>query len=351
MKVALPPLNLSYLLPLFEKEDGFMKMIPVVLALVLIVSMQLSTSAESVYVKTGSIGKQILPEPTSLTTTSSSSPAYRPLEQIVGEKVIFLPKPLSLRHFGYQSFSGGSGQFGQPTYDEAVGRIGVVTKVSPNSYSGKITVQMEDNGNIYLGNGSDSVDGIALVSEIDYARKTYIGKTLWCKGTWLETYDENKEKKFDENKAITIEDLKKEDLKKANIKKYSPVKVTDVVAGWYSMSPVRFILRSSNGQEGYVDVSISGTNASDILRNTFSFGKSFLLEDPRKKYRWNQKVWAAIEKEKVFIGMTADQAKMSWGEPKEINKTITGKKRHEQWVYSSSSYLYFDNGVLTAIQN
>ena len=49
--------------------------------------------------------------------------------------------------------------------------------------------------------------------------------------------------------------------------------------------------------------------------------------------------------------MTAEQARMSWGKPKEINKTITGNVKHEQWVYGSGSYLYFDNGILRSIQN
>ena len=52
---------------------------------------------------------------------------------------------------------------------------------------------------------------------------------------------------------------------------------------------------------------------------------------------------------KVKIGMTREMCKLSWGEPKSINKTITSGMKSEQWVYSNN-YLYFDNGILTAIQ-
>jgi hypothetical protein len=53
----------------------------------------------------------------------------------------------------------------------------------------------------------------------------------------------------------------------------------------------------------------------------------------------------------VRIGMSKKQVlNSSWGEPSDINRTITKAGTREQWVYDGS-YLYFDNGVLTAIQD
>lgn len=51
----------------------------------------------------------------------------------------------------------------------------------------------------------------------------------------------------------------------------------------------------------------------------------------------------------VKIGMTKEMCKLSWGEPKDINSTISSGKKSEQWVYDEN-YLYFDNGFLTTIQ-
>lgn len=51
----------------------------------------------------------------------------------------------------------------------------------------------------------------------------------------------------------------------------------------------------------------------------------------------------------AVIGMTKEMCRLAWGEPKSINETITSGKKTEQWVYSEN-YLYFDNGILTAIQ-
>lgn len=51
------------------------------------------------------------------------------------------------------------------------------------------------------------------------------------------------------------------------------------------------------------------------------------------------------------IGMTAEEVRDStWGEPKKINKSTTQYGVSEQWVYSSSKYIYFDDGVVTAIR-
>ncbi len=51
------------------------------------------------------------------------------------------------------------------------------------------------------------------------------------------------------------------------------------------------------------------------------------------------------------IGLTAAQARTScWGEPEYINRTQTASHVREQWVYPGVGYLYFDNGILTTIQ-
>lgn len=54
----------------------------------------------------------------------------------------------------------------------------------------------------------------------------------------------------------------------------------------------------------------------------------------------------------VYIGMTKQQVLASnWGRPSDVNRTTGSFGTHEQWVYGGSNYLYFENGVLTAIQN
>jgi hypothetical protein len=60
---------------------------------------------------------------------------------------------------------------------------------------------------------------------------------------------------------------------------------------------------------------------------------------------------AALKSEGASIGMSPDQVlASSWGKPRKINTTTTAQGERQQWVYSGG-YLYFTNGVLTAIQN
>lgn len=56
------------------------------------------------------------------------------------------------------------------------------------------------------------------------------------------------------------------------------------------------------------------------------------------------------------LGMTAAQAeKSTWGYPDKTNRTTGVYGVKEQWVYyvrpGLSKYLYFDNGILTTIQD
>jgi len=56
--------------------------------------------------------------------------------------------------------------------------------------------------------------------------------------------------------------------------------------------------------------------------------------------------------ERVRIGMTPDEVRAAWGRPRDINRSTYSFGVHEQWVYGEwgSSYVYFENGVVTATQ-
>ncbi|MEO5660816.1 MAG: hypothetical protein ABIQ90_13630 [Polaromonas sp.] len=62
---------------------------------------------------------------------------------------------------------------------------------------------------------------------------------------------------------------------------------------------------------------------------------------------------AEKRKKGVYIGMTMqDVLDSSWGRPEQVNRTTTRYSEREQWVYGGHhSYLYFEDGKLTSIQN
>ena len=72
----------------------------------------------------------------------------------------------------------------------------------------------------------------------------------------------------------------------------------------------------------------------------------------KKKYitLYGQNFGTLVAEKKVAIGMSKEMVVSSWGKPNDINRTITAKSTSEQWVFTNS-YLYFENGVLTTIQD
>ena len=59
---------------------------------------------------------------------------------------------------------------------------------------------------------------------------------------------------------------------------------------------------------------------------------------------------ARRKREGVTVGMTQqDVLASSWGRPQHVNKTTYSTHTREQWVYNGE-YLYFEDGILTAIQ-
>lgn len=68
--------------------------------------------------------------------------------------------------------------------------------------------------------------------------------------------------------------------------------------------------------------------------------------------RQEQERKAKAKSEGVRIGMTKQQVlDSSWGKPQRVNTTKSAYGVHEQWVYGGHNYLYFEDGILTTIQN
>lgn len=59
-----------------------------------------------------------------------------------------------------------------------------------------------------------------------------------------------------------------------------------------------------------------------------------------------------VEIKEPSLGMTKNEVRNStWGEPEDINKTTTAYGTREQWCYSGYKYIYFEDGIVTSIQD
>ncbi|HEV7485742.1 MAG TPA: hypothetical protein VGQ65_08665 [Thermoanaerobaculia bacterium] len=280
------------------------------------------TAQQNPYLGKGSIGK------VEKKHEDSFGPGTLAIENWVGERFILLPQPSKLREYGYQLF--------EPHLDYAswAGKILTVTAVEKDTLP-RVHFKTDDGVEVLSTAYSDTIDGIAPIRDLDYARQRWLGKSLWLRRPEIATYDEDS----DQYGSIRLG-------------RTAHVKVKSIVAGWYDHEPVRFILFADDGREGFVDLQLSGTNVSAVLRNATSFQEYFSETDPRLTHRdWPPRVWKAIADEKIFIGMSTAQLRMSWGDPSAVNRTSTKGTSSEQWVYGTGNYVYVRNGVVTTIQN
>ncbi|WP_151839201.1 DUF4124 domain-containing protein [Acinetobacter ursingii] len=105
------------------------------------------------------------------------------------------------------------------------------------------------------------------------------------------------------------------------------------------------------------------TSTGQVFQDKPCAGSKELANKVRKAQSEEQSRKAAYERQQAEydsrleprIGMTSNQAERSkWGYPDTVNKTTTARGAHEQWVYRGaykSKYLYFENGLLTSIQD
>jgi hypothetical protein len=246
---------------------------------------------------------------------------FVPITTWEGQRFIFLPGPKAAENGTYDDFSG------KIVRKQYQGRVAKVISVSDFSGRVHLEFEMEDTHERLRARtvaNKESIKGIALIDDISNARSQWAGKTLWCVLPRLSTYDERN----DLVGSITV-------------KRYSPVKVVDVVPGWDEEKPARFLLETSDGKRGFLDLNLSGTNVFKEVRHLFQMEYYFLAEDPRKTYKWPADTWNMIGNSQIFPGMTAQQVKMSWGEPDKITRTAAG----ESWEYQAGT-LIFKKGVL-----
>lgn len=254
---------------------------------------------------------------------------FIPIEAWVGRGVVFLETNVSLQHYGYQLIQRQPGSFEGVPYSELVGKTGLVTSVSEDFITHNVEITLDDGRTYYAQAFNEGVDGLAFLRDILDAETYYEGETLW---------------------------IKEPNSEESKIKRFSQVQVLDVKPSQYSSSPVEFDVVDSSGVRDSYYVNMSGTNVGDILFNNARFGDTFYTINPRQSYDWSSQIWDALENSSVFTGMTSEQAVLGWGEPDDINTTTTAYGNSEQWVYEDfngipHSYLYFDDGVLSSIQN
>ena len=127
-------------------------------------------------------------------------------------------------------------------------------------------------------------------------------------------------------------------------KKFVPVVVSAVEPGNFdfpvkvSFSPVP--TEANRTYSVYMSVG-NGT------RSTRNFDTLFSLTDPHERYQSiTDDTWQAIIEGRIMPGMTRDEARLSLGSPKEVDRGHDYSSVYEKWTYDGGVYLIFRDNIL-----
>lgn len=277
---------------------------------------------------------------------SSNCNQPKTLDQLLGEKVVFVAETKRLQRYGYSSFHWPENRSASVPYDALVGKVGTVTEIQSRPKGAlnfrSVIIKLESSDQSVMTNAlNDRISDVTLLTDIEEGRKRWVGKTLWYKSKYLRPSS----------------DAEAAEWKK--VRKFQPVTVLNVMVGAGHAGAIDFVLQFKDGQEGLAGVNLSASNTDPAFLETLkklgkkecSFDAMFFTEDPRLTRKWPADIWSAIENGQVLVGMTVDQVVLAWGEPKTVNSHESGESYSSQWVYGERGYVYFDgSGKVTAIQ-
>lgn len=140
----------------------------------------------------------------------------------------------------------------------------------------------------------------------------------------------------------TYEDILSEEYTIVSVNDEIVIDLTDGID--FETDTVNRIFRIVDETGKPVSVQNSLNGYEEFISNEFKVFKEEKLE-LAIKYEEERE-----DSKTIRIGMDSNEVTERWGEPLDINQTITQYSTNEQWVYSGNRYLYFEDGILTAIQ-
>ena len=125
-----------------------------------------------------------------------------------------------------------------------------------------------------------------------------------------------------------------------------------------------FIHCKYNGFEGYAMKSRVSQVDLEGVKEYFDYVEKIkrearfnaLKEESEKRLKYLIEKFGEQEGRRVFdksiwIGMTESMLMESWGQPKDVNTTVTKYSTSKQFVYGNGRYVYVVNGIVDSWQN
>lgn len=276
-------------------------------------------------------------------TVSTSSPTSNILfvKDWVGKEFIILEKQNMFKHFGYEltlsetmpDTALETGAQHRLRCDKFCGRTLTVLSVQPQD--SEWIVQFTDSLGIKIigKTHKEAINEAALKSDLESAKKRWLGRAVYSKKGVISTLLEDKTG-FGSLK-VRIQD---------------PLKVYDVIWGITPLpvNPIWLMVKTSEGKQGFLAVRYSWSNTmSDVITSKNPWDEDLFEKNPESIYSWTLDMWDTVNKHLIVTGMTRDQVLLSWGEPVSIIKNPNSGSIKEFWNYPLHQLLFDDNGLVS----
>ncbi len=259
-------------------------------------------------------------------------PANIAITDWVGKEFLVLALPAESQSRGYDIYSVGDfGLQNRLPYTYA-GRRVVIESVMPiEDEVSDFRVNMRDlkTGEGYFAHSiRGSVEGLALVEDLNKVRQVFVGKTIYARTTRLE---------MAHNTGFAA------DGSSLTVKFGQAMQVVDVWEGMVNGKPFYLVVETA-GQRAALPFAYSWTNQPvNSWENTPAWSESFFVQNPATLPGWSQAVVDVIARGDVELGMTMQQVVYSWGNPQK-----TQENSNSQVVFTyGDKMLTFTNGSLT----
>lgn len=127
--------------------------------------------------------------------------------------------------------------------------------------------------------------------------------------------------------------------------RYAPVTVTRVLPATEA-TPAKVVFTDSEGNIASVLMTLG-----DETKSRRNFETVFALENPRTRYKEiSDHVWDLICHSRVETGMTPVECRLALGSPDSYLRLPTTAGMAERWTYTNGTFLYFEDGALSAFR-
>jgi hypothetical protein len=293
--------------------------------------------------------------PSSAKTTAQETavlppaPDFIEIEAWPGKWFVVLEKPAIYCKYGYDLYtcpridscrgpvdSAMISKYHRARCDKFAGCRLKALSVTPRGNEWTVSFEEEKSGmKLYARTVKGVFGDIALESDLDGAKKRWIGKKVYSARGFLTA--------FDNGKALGIK-----------VRLQDSLKVYDVRFGLAPLptKPVWLMVETARGEKGTIPVYYSWTNVKKELRRTGNPWDDDVFEiSPERTYTIDAPTWDIINSHTVRVGMTRDAVRLAWGFPLSVKTEPVDGKQRECWVYQAQRVCFDEKEVVLVKEN